>query len=124
VLNRLRRGITDAQVPLEGQSSEPRLGLTDQVDSQKPDDQRKLGVLKERSRDERCLMIAKTTLEGFVPAALQWIRQPVTASGARESSRPTFPFKSLFTLGFIAELLMEFENRHAFLELYGVDSDG
>jgi len=124
VLNHPRRRITDAQMPLERQSRKPRLGLTDQINSQKPDGQRKFGILKERPCNDRYLVIAGTTLERCAPTSLQPITQPMATSRTLESVGPAFPLKSLLTLGFIAELLMKLEKRHAFLELYGVDSHG
>lgn len=124
VLNHPRLRITDAQMPLEGQSRNPSLGQTDQINGQKPDGQWKFGVLKERHCNDRCLVIAGTTLERCAPTSLQPITQPMTTSRALESVGPAFPLKSLLTLGFIAELLMKFKKRHAFLELYGVDSHG
>ena len=59
-------GVAHAQLPSECQRRQARLGLTDEVDGEKPGRQRKLRALKHRAGDERGLMAIGIALEDLV----------------------------------------------------------
>jgi hypothetical protein len=65
VLNEPCSGITDPQIPLQSQRGQARLGLTDEIDRQKPNSQWQLGTLEESPCNKRRLVSTSLALKRF-----------------------------------------------------------
>lgn len=110
-------GIAHAQVSLESQGRDAGLGLTDEVDGQKPGRQRQLGVLHQGASGQRGLKAAAAAL---VELAGALHHQIVLRAGALRAAKPLRPTRALERLGalrFGAEVAQKRRDRHAVLEL-------
>ncbi len=110
-------GVAYAQIMLEGQRRDPRLGLADEKDGQKPSGQRQLGMLHHRAGRHRSLMPAAQALEQLASALLDEVVPRVVAARASEALDPASPLQSFGALLLGAEVTQEFGDRHAGLQL-------
>ena len=83
---------------------EPRLGLADQVDGQKPDRQSQVSALEQGPGDQRGLLTAGLALEGLMGADVEDVGVGLAALGAAKSLGPARLLERHLALGFRAEL--------------------
>jgi hypothetical protein len=121
VLQRPSGGVAHAELALERQGRQPRLGLAEQVDHQEPCAQRQLGVLKQAAHGQRCLVTAGLALEQLTSAVANDLVFSCVAAQTTKSAGPASDLDGLGTLLLGAEALYELWYRHAVLELNGVE---
>lgn len=117
VVHQPSRRVAHANVALELQRCHPCLGLTDQVDGQKPLRQRQLGAVKQRSGGQRGLAMTGVALEQRARAAGDHAVGTTAAARADEPVPPACTAHRLFTCRLGAEALEKLGQRQALLEL-------
>ncbi len=110
-------GIAHAQVSLESQGRDAGLGLTDEVDGQKPGRQRQLGVLHQGASGQRGLKAAAAALVELAGALRHKIVLRAGAVRAAKPLRPTRALERLGALRFGAEMAQKLRDRHTVLKL-------
>ncbi len=86
-----RGGVAHAQIALENQRRQPRLGLADEMDGQEPGRQRKLGMLHQLGGNHRSLLPAADALKQFASTLADEVVPLVVAARASEPLGPTRP---------------------------------
>jgi hypothetical protein len=109
--------VAHAQITLQGQRRDPRLGLADEMDGQEPGGQRQLGMLHHRAGRRRSLMPAADALEQLAGALADEVVPRVVTARAVEALGLTRALHLLCALRFGAEVAQEFGDRHSGLEL-------
>ncbi len=110
------------QMTAELERGDPRFGLTDQIERQKPLRQRQLGRLHDRSCGHRGLMPAGTALEALEPPAVNQAMLVAIATRATEDARPASLLQGRLTLLLSAVEPLDLRQREALLELDAVAS--
>ena len=117
-------GVADAQLPLQGERGQARLGLADQIDSQEPDRQRQVSALEHSASNQRSLVSAGAALKGFARATLEGAVFGVAATRALKTLGPAGGFQHRGALRFGTEALYELGERQALLELNAIHRHG
>ena len=107
--------VRNTQLAFHFQRRDPALGLSQDVHPQQPYRQRQLGILKDRTTDERSLMMAPMALIDF-PRRDHTVT-PVATFRAHEPFGPAPPEHGIVTLLLGAVLFQEFRNAKPLLEL-------
>ena len=110
-------GIADPQVPLQCQSRQTGLGLTDEVHRQKPHRQAQLGPLEHGAGNQRSLVTAGVAPEGLAGSDAQHAVGRTTTAGAAKALRPARVLQRRLTLSLGPELLKQLKQRHPPLKL-------
>lgn len=116
------RRVAHAQLALEGQRRQTRLGLTDEVNGQKPCRQRQFGRLKDGARDQRCLMPTGIALKDLVSTGMQDAMCRAATVGTVKTIGPTCTLQRCRAKRFGAKELVELRHRQAWLKLDAIHS--
>ncbi len=116
--------IIDPQIALQRQGRQPGLGLTDQINGQKPHGQSQFGGLEWRPGDQPGLVMAGVALEGLAGAAAQHAVRGPAAAWAAKPIPPAQALQCRHALGLGAEVLEVLEQRHPVLELDSIHGHG
>ena len=117
-------GVAHAELALERQRRQARLGLADQIDGQEPGGQRQLGVLHQAARGQRGLVPAGDALEQVAGAVADHVVRLAVAARTAEAPRPTCSLQRLGAVRLRAEAAKELGQGHAGLELDSVERHG
>ena len=124
VLDTPGRGVADPQMALQRQRGQSRLGLTDQVNGEKPSSQGQAGALENGAGNQRSLVTTMAALKRLARTAFQNRMLGTVALGAMKSVRPAGRFQGRSTLLFRAKTLYEFGERQTFLKLHTIHRHG
>ena len=120
VLQALRRARMHAQMPRQFKSRDVSLGVSEHVQSEKPDRQRQAAVFKQRARSQTGLMPAGAALPQPFLGALESAVGRGRGARTDETARPACPQQRLLARRFRAVLLQERRQRQAGLELHAI----
>ena len=124
VLDQPGARIAHAELALQCQRREPRLGLADQVDRQEPHREGELGAVKDGAGDERTLMAAGVALIQLAATASHHAVRRAPAVGTAKAFGPARRLKGRLTLGLGAESLEKLRHGQTRLELNSIHHHG
>ncbi len=113
--------IAHAELTMQRQAGQTRLGLAAQVDRQEPGRQGQLGALKQAACSQRGLMAADAAL---IQQVLSAAHRAVVSAGADRAMKAVGPSHLCHRLGTLrlgAKTALKFRQRHAVLKLDSVD---
>ena len=120
VVNQPSRWVAHTQLAFQGQRGQTGLGLTNEVDRQKPCRQRQLGRLKDRACNQRCLMSTSVALKYLVAFAVQNAMCRTTAGRTAKTIGPASTLQCRRAKCFGAKELEKLRHRQAGLKLNAV----
>ena len=120
VLDTPGREVADPQLALQRQCGQTRLGLTDQVNGEKPSSQGQAGALENGAGNQRSLVTTMAALKRLARTAFQNRMLGTVALGAMKSFRPAGQFQGRSALLFGAKTLYEFGERQPLLKLHTI----
>src|SRR5674476_717756 len=116
------RWVAHTELAFEGQGRQAGLGLTDEVNSQKPCRQRQFGRLKNSARDQRGLMPTGIALKNLVATGMQDAVWRTIAVGTTKPFGPASTLQRRRAKRFGAKELVELRHRQAGLKLDAIHS--
>jgi hypothetical protein len=120
VLYQTSSWVTHAQLAFQYQGRQSRLGLTIQVDRQKPNRQWQFGILKHRSGNQRSLMSTTLALKDLAGTSAHNVIGCVNATPAAKIVRPANRFQRLLALRFVTVTLQKLRHRQPMLKLNSI----
>ena len=124
VVDQPGRAIAGAELAHECKGRQPRLGLADQEDRQKPGAQRQLRAVEQAARRQRGLVPAAAALEQLARPVANDVVRFARAARAAKAVGPTQRDQRRRALFFRAIALEEIRQGHAALELDSVHGHG
>ena len=113
--------VAHTELAFERQRRQASLGLTDQINGQKPGGQWQLGVLHQTACGERCLMPAAIALEQAPGAVTDYAVSIAIAARATKAARPTSALQHRSAMRLGAKVAMKFRQRHSGLKLDSIE---